>query len=84
MGSITDSIADDYREKDKIARDKQLAKEAIDRDNAFRAMLTDDFASAAMKGLLSNGASVSYDTAHQAFTMSKYMVEIRSQYVSQY
>lgn len=84
MGSITDSIADDYREKDRIAHQKRLEEEKVARDNAFKAMLTDDFASAAMKGLLSGGAPVSYDTAHQAYQMSKFMIEVRKNYVSEY
>lgn len=84
MGSITDSIADDYREKDRIALEKRLAEEKLDRDNAFKAMLMDDFASGAMKGLLSGGETPSYDTAHKAYKMAKFMLEVRDQYVDQY
>ena len=63
----------EYRDGDQIRRDK-----------AFKAMLTDDFAASALKGLLSGGADVSYDTAHNAYKMSQMMVEVRSQYVDQY
>lgn len=54
------------------------------RDMAFKAMLTDDFASAALKGLLSSGSTVSFDTAHLAYKMSQMMIEVRSQYVDSY
>lgn len=53
---------------------------------AFKVMLTDEFAGAALQGLLSSAPhsyGVSYETAHQAYTMATYMLAVRDRYVNQ-
>ena len=51
----------------------------MNEDNVFTAIpvTLDEFALATLKGLMASGAPVSYDTAHQAWTMAQYMTETK-------
>lgn len=70
MGSITDAIAYDYKERNRAIHG--LNPPPI--NNTFT---VDNLAVVAMQGLLASGQSVSYDTAHQAFRMAQMMIEVR-------